>query len=109
MTLFKLLQVISDKKLQLDNLRPLSKEQLKNLKQVYDIDLTYNSNAIEGSTLTYSETRLILNEGLAIGGKKMNEHLEVINIKFTILKKSHLFFKLAILKYLNIIYTIIKL
>jgi len=81
MTLFKLLQVTSDKKLQLDNLRPLSKEQLKNLKQVYDIDLTYNSNAIEGSTLTYSETKLILNEGLTIGGKKMNEHLEVINHK----------------------------
>ena len=65
-----LLQVTSNKKLQLDNLRPLSKEQLKNLKQVYDIDLTYNSNAIEGSTLTYSETKLILNEGLTIGGKK---------------------------------------
>jgi len=46
---------------------------------VYDIQLTYNSNAIEGSTLTYSETKLILNEGITIGGKSMNEHLETIN------------------------------
>jgi Fic family protein len=46
---------------------------------VYDIQLTYNSNAIEGSTLTYSETKLILNEGITIGGKSMNEHLEAIN------------------------------
>ncbi len=81
MTLSKLLQVTADKKLQLDNLRPLSNEQTKNIKQIYDVDLTYNSNAIEGSTLTYSETKLILNEGLTIGGKKMNEHLEVINHK----------------------------
>ncbi len=77
----KLLKSISAKKIQLDNLRPLSNEQLKNIKQIYDVDLTYNSNAIEGSTLTYSETKLILNEGLTIGGKKMNEHLEVINHK----------------------------
>ncbi len=81
MILIKLLQTISTKKLQLDNLRPLSNEQLKNIKSIYDVDLTYNSNAIEGSTLTYSETKLILNEGLTIGGKKMNEHLEVINHK----------------------------
>jgi len=81
MKLIKLLQTILTKKLQLDNLRPLSNEQLKNIKSIYDVDLTYNSNAIEGSTLTYSETKLILNEGLTIGGKKMNEHLEVINHK----------------------------
>lgn len=81
MTLTKLLQTISNKKSKLNNLRPLSQEQIKNIKQIYDVDLTYNSNAIEGSTLTYSETKLIINEGLTIGGKKMNEHLEVINHK----------------------------
>ena len=81
MTLSKLLQTIKTKQSKLNTLRPLSKEQITNLKQIYDIDLTYNSNAIEGSTLTYSETKLIINEGLTIGGKKMNEHLEVINHK----------------------------
>ena len=81
MELSKILQTIDIKKSKLDALRPLSQEQIKNLKNIYDIDLTYNSNAIEGSTLTYSETKLILNDGLTIGGKKMNEHLEVINHK----------------------------
>lgn len=74
-----LLDEVHHKKEQLDKLRPLSTSQVKNLKNVYDIQLTYNSNAIEGSTLTYSETKLILNEGITIGGKSMNEHLEAIN------------------------------
>jgi len=43
--------------------------------------LTYNSNAIEGSTLSFAETKLILSEGITIGGKKLSEHLEVINHK----------------------------
>ena len=77
----ELLDQIHQKREQLDNLRPLSNAQVKNLKNVYDIQLTYNSNAIEGSTLTYSETKLILNEGITIGGKSMNEHLEAINHK----------------------------
>ena len=74
-----LLDQIYQKKEQLAKLRPLSNDQVKNLKNVYDIQLTYNSNAIEGSTLTYSETKLILNEGITIGGKSINEHLETIN------------------------------
>ena len=76
-----LLDQIRQKKEHLDKIRPLSEEQIKNLKNVYDIQLTYNSNAIEGSTLTYSETKLILNEGITIGGKSINEHLETINHK----------------------------
>ena len=75
----ELLNQIHQKKEQLNKLRPLSDAQVKNLKNVYDLQLTYNSNAIEGSTLTYSETKLILNEGITIGGKSMNEHLEAIN------------------------------
>ncbi len=77
----ELLDQIHQKKEQLDKLRPLSDAQVKNLKNVYDVQLTYNSNAIEGSTLTYSETKLILNEGITIGAKSMNEHLEAINHK----------------------------
>jgi len=75
----ELLLQVQEKKKRLDRLRPLSDAQVKNLKNVYDIQLTYNSNAIEGSTLTYSETKLILNEGITIGGKSVNEHLETIN------------------------------
>lgn len=76
-----LLKEIDEKKSLLDTKRPLTKEQLKNIKKVYDVDFTYNSNAIEGSTLTYSETKLVLNEGLTIGGKRVSEHLEAINHK----------------------------
>lgn len=78
----KALYIILDtKKEKLDSFRPLSSEQSKNLKKVYDVDITYHSNAIEGNTLTYSETKLILEEGITISGKSMNEHLEVINHK----------------------------
>jgi Fic family protein len=42
------------------------------------IDYTYNSNAIEGSTLTLDETALVLKEGVTIGGKPLKHHLEAI-------------------------------
>lgn len=72
--------LIDDKKSILDSKRPLSTEVLKNLKKYFDVELTYNSNAIEGNTLTITETKVILEEGLTIGGgKSLREHLEVIN------------------------------
>ncbi|WP_051235872.1 Fic family protein [Paenibacillus pinihumi] len=52
---------------------------VRNLEQVYRVEWTYNSNAIEGNTLTLLETKLVLEEGLTIGGKKLREHFEVIN------------------------------
>ncbi len=73
-------KVIDDKKAILDSKRPLSPEVLTNLKKYFDVELTYNSNAIEGNTLTITETKVILEEGLTIGGgKTLREHLEVIN------------------------------
>ncbi|MDD3436072.1 MAG: hypothetical protein PHC64_02860 [Candidatus Gastranaerophilales bacterium] len=48
---------------------------------MFDVELTYNTNAIEGSTLDYAETKIILLEGLTIGGKTTKEHLEAINHK----------------------------
>lgn len=51
------------------------------MKEYLDIEWTYNSNAIEGSTITLQETMLILKEGLTIAGKSMREHLEVTNHK----------------------------
>ena len=77
----EILAKIEQQKQKLDSLRPLNDEQLSNLKNYFDIELTYNSNAIEGNTLTYNETKIVLNEGLTIGGKTLNEHLEVINHK----------------------------
>ncbi len=47
--------------------------------QAFDIEYTYESNKIEGNTLTLQETALVVEKGLTIGGKTLNEHLEVIN------------------------------
>lgn len=75
-------QSIDDKKAVLDSKRPSSKEALDNLKRYFDVELTYNSNAIEGNTLTITETKVILEDGITIGkGKSLREHLEVINHK----------------------------
>lgn len=71
-------QEIDIKKKKLDQARPLPVHSVKSLLNHVLIDWTYNSNAIEGNTLTISETKVVL-EGMTIGGKTMREHLEVIN------------------------------
>jgi Fic family protein len=63
----------------LDKHRPLPAAAVRNLKEIFRVEWTYNSNAIEGNTLSLIETKIVLEEGLTIGGKKLREHLEVIN------------------------------
>ena len=63
----------------LDKFRPLPPEVIKNLHDDMVLRYTYNSNAIEGNTLTLQETKVVLEDGLTIGGKSMREHLEAIN------------------------------
>ncbi|WP_088050551.1 Fic family protein [Virgibacillus dakarensis] len=70
---------ITKLKNELDQYRPLPPEVVQNLTEVYRVEWTYNSNAIEGNTLTLNETKIVLEEGLTIGGKRLQEHLEVIN------------------------------
>lgn len=72
------LEQINEKKERLDRLRPLPKYTLKSLREKLLLEWTYNSNAIEGNTLTINETKVVL-EGITVGGKTMREHLEVIN------------------------------
>ncbi len=48
------------------------------LREYYRIGLTYSSNAIEGNTLTESETKVVLEDGLTIGGKPLRDHLEAV-------------------------------
>lgn len=62
----------------LDNKRPLPKETLRTLEESINLEWTYNSNGIEGNTLTLRETQVVL-EGITVGGKSLKEHLEVIN------------------------------
>lgn len=66
-------------KYQLSTLRPLPEEALKKIQDALDIEYTYESNRIEGNTLTLQETALVVNEGVTISGKSMREHLEAIN------------------------------
>ena len=67
------------KKEQLDALRPLPTAAIRRLNDELTIEWIYNSNAIEGSTLTLQETRLILEQRITIGGKSLREHFEVVN------------------------------
>ncbi|UCG24783.1 MAG: Fic family protein [Chloroflexota bacterium] len=70
---------IEEKKTRLDGLRPLPSAALRRLQEQLTIEWIYNSNAIEGSTLTLRETQLILEQGITIGGKTLREHFEVVN------------------------------
>jgi Fic family protein len=58
--------------------RPLKADFLKQIKEYYKIGLTYTSNALEGNTLTESETKIVLEEGITIGGKLLKDHLEAV-------------------------------
>ena len=64
-----------------DSFRPLDPSVVQEMKKFYDVKFTYNSNAIEGNTLTQSETEMVLEKGITIGGKTLKEHLEVIGHK----------------------------
>lgn len=75
----KLYEQLTDLKKCLDSLRPLSEAQVQNLNESFDIEYTYESNRIEGNTLTMQETHLVVNKGLTVKGKSMVEHLEAVN------------------------------
>lgn len=75
----ELLNEVDVLKEQLSTLRPLPEEALKKIQDALDIEYTYESNRIEGNTLTLQETALVVNEGVTISGKSMREHLEAIN------------------------------
>ena len=74
-----LMERILEKKKRLDSLRPLPKDALARLRHDFNIELTYNSNAIEGNTLTLQETRLAIEEGITSGEKPLTHYLEAVN------------------------------
>jgi len=75
-----MLKELDKLKLELDALRPLPAYTVKSLHEQLVLNWTYNSNAIEGNTLTLKETKVVL-EGITVGGKSLNEHFEAINHK----------------------------
>jgi len=76
-----LLKSIEGKKHELDSFRPFSAEIVRKLEEQFTVEWTYNSNAIEGNTLSLNETELVINKGLTIGRKSLKEHFEAINHK----------------------------
>ena len=64
-------------KAELDKHRPLTQGELQRLREEFLIEYTYNSNAIEGNTLTLQETALVL-EGVTIDKKPLKDHLEAV-------------------------------
>ncbi|PLY01752.1 MAG: cell filamentation protein Fic [Desulfuromonas sp.] len=63
---------------QINQLRPLDRDALLQLRAYYRIGLTYSSNALEGNTLTESETKVVLEDGITVSGKPLRDHLEAI-------------------------------
>src|SRR3990172_9206642 len=75
----KLLSRIKEKMTRLNSFRPLPADAVNKLHEEMRLLHTYHSNAIEGNTLTLPETKLVLEEGITIGGKSLREHLEATN------------------------------
>ena len=64
-------------KAELDKRRPLTQGELQRLRDEFLIEYTYNSNAIEGNTLTLQETALVL-EGTTVDKKPLKDHVEAV-------------------------------
>lgn len=73
----KIFTDIDTKKVKLDSLRPLTTGEAQRLRDEFMVDYTYNSNAIEGNTLTLKETAMVL-EGMTIDRKPLKDHLEAV-------------------------------
>ena len=70
---------IYELKRELNHRKSLNQGEIKRIKENYIIKNTYNSNAIEGNTLTEMETRFVIETNLAIGKKSLKDHLEIRN------------------------------
>ena len=89
MDIYRLLDLY---KAAIDERRPFEGEVLTQLKEYYRIGLTWSSNALEGNTLTESETKVLLEDGLTVGGKPLRftfeaiGHAKAYDFMFTLLK-----------------------
>ncbi|NMC99930.1 MAG: Fic family protein [Bacteroidales bacterium] len=92
----KHIKEIEQQQKQIMAIKPLSKEQLQELRSYYKIGITYTSNALEGNTLSESETKVVIEEGITIAGKPLKHHLEAVghaaayDYIFSLIKKNSL-------------------
>ncbi len=68
-----------EKKARLKTSRPLPNSALHRIKEDLTLEWTYNSNSIEGNTLSLKETQMVLQEGITVKGKSLREHFEAYN------------------------------
>lgn len=73
-----LLHKIDQLRDKINGYRPLEGDVLASLKDYYNVGLTYTSNALEGNSLTETETKIIIEDGLTVSGKPLRDHFEVV-------------------------------
>ncbi|MHC1759912.1 MAG: Fic family protein [Negativicutes bacterium] len=67
---------IDQNKVRIDALRPMQGRLLQQIRDYYKIGLTFSSNALEGNSLTETETKILLEDGLTVGGKPIRDYYE---------------------------------
>lgn len=77
----KLAADLEEKLRRLRSMRPLPQATLRSLREKLAVEMTYNSNAIEGNTLTLKETKLVIMDGITVGGHPVREIFEAKNHK----------------------------
>jgi len=65
---------------ELQKLRPLAPAAVRSLAAAWDVRMVYESNSIEGNTLTLRETEIVLSKGVTVSGKPLKDHLEAVNL-----------------------------
>lgn len=74
----EILQKIDLLKAKIETHRPIDPHMLKQLREYFRIGMTYTSNALEGNSLTETETKIVIEDGITIGGKPVKDHLEAL-------------------------------
>ena len=69
---------IDELKARIDGHRPIDAHMLKQVREYFRIGMTYSSNALEGNSLTETETKIVIEDGITIGGKPVRDHLEAL-------------------------------
>ena len=72
-----ILEEIDKRMAKVNKIRPFEGEYLKQVYRFFKVETTFSSNAIEGNTHTLTETKVILEDGITVGGRTLNEFYEV--------------------------------
>lgn len=76
--MIKIISEIDKLQEEINSYRPLPANILKQFKEYYRVGLTYSSNALEGNSLTETETKVVLEDGITVGGKPIRDYYEAL-------------------------------